>query len=177
MKILIIKKEALGDVLRTSFIAQALKDKYKNKNPEIFWLTSNKAKAFFINNDYVDEIIDSEERNKIKNIFFDLIINLEESEEDCKFISSLKTRKIIGAFFNKKGEIDYTKESSYWFDMSMISKFGKTKADILKKENKKTHREIMSEIIGVNWERYEPFLRLTNQQRKIAQGFASGLSR
>ena len=35
MKILIIKTGALGDVLRTSFLAQALKDKYKKINPEI----------------------------------------------------------------------------------------------------------------------------------------------
>lgn len=30
MKILVIKTSVLGDVVRTSFIAQALKDKYKN---------------------------------------------------------------------------------------------------------------------------------------------------
>lgn len=174
MKILIIKKGALGDVLRTSFIAQALKDKYKNKTPKIFWITSKQAKAFFINNKYADKIILSEEQNKIKNINFDLIINLEESKEDCRFVSLLKTKKIIGAFLNNNGKIDYTKESSYWFDMSMISKFGKTKADILKKENKKTHRQIISELIGIeNYKKYEPFLRLTDFQRKIAKEFSA----
>ncbi len=93
MKILIIKTGALGDVLRTSFIAQALKDKYKNRNLKIFWVVSKQARAFFINNKYVNKIILSEERNKIKNINFDLVINLEESDEDCSFVSSLKTKK------------------------------------------------------------------------------------
>lgn len=172
MKILIIKKEALGDVLRTSFIAQALKYKYNNENPKIFWLTSDKAKDFFINNNYVDKIIISEEQNKIKNINFDLVINLEESKEDCKFTSSLNAKKIIGAFLNNNGKIDYTKESSYWFDMSRISKFKKDRADFLKKKNKKTHRQIISEIIGIeNYKKYEPFLRLTDSQRKIAREF------
>lgn len=174
MKILIIKKGALGDVLRTSFIAQALKLKYQTLNPKIFWLTSEQAKAFFINNDYVDKIIISEEQNKIEKIDFDLVINLEESIEDCKFVSSIKTKKIIGAFLNENGKIDYTKESSYWFNMSMISKFGKTKADIIKKENKKTHRQIISELIGIeNYKKYEPFLRLTDEQRKIAEEFSA----
>lgn len=173
MKILVIKKGALGDVLRTSFIAQALKDKYKNRNPEIFWLTSKQAKAFFINNKYVDKLILSEEQNKIKSFSFDLVINLEESEEDCSFATSLKTKKIIGAFLDENRKINYTKESSYWFDMSIISKFGKKKADFLKKDNKRTHRQILSEIIGIeNYKKYEPFLRLTNAQRKIAQEFS-----
>ena len=98
MKILIIKTGALGDVLRTSFLAQALKDKYKKINPEIFWLTSQTASQFFINNSYVDKLIISEERNKLKKISFDLVINLEESKEDAKFASLLKTKKLIGVF-------------------------------------------------------------------------------
>src|SRR3989338_4292350 len=122
MKILIIKTGALGDVLRTSFIAQALKDKYKKINLEIFWLTSQPASHFFI---------------------------------------------------NKNGEIEYTQETSYWFDMSMISRLGKEKADILKNKNKKTHRQIFSEIIGMDWRKYEPFLRLTDAQRKMAQEFSN----
>jgi len=173
MKILIIKTGALGDVLRTSFLAQALKDKYKKINPEIFWITSQSASQFFINNPYVDNLIISEERNKLKKINFDVVINLEESQEDAKFTSSLKSKKIIGVFLNKKEEIDYTKESSSWFDMSMISKFGKEKADILKKKNKKSHRQILSEMIGIDWRKYEPFLRLTDAQRKITQEFSN----
>ncbi|MEK6845053.1 MAG: glycosyltransferase family 9 protein, partial [Nanoarchaeota archaeon] len=172
MKILIIKTGALGDVLRTSFLAQALKDKYKKTNPKIFWLTSQPASQFFINNPYIDKLIISEEREYLKKINFDLVINLEESREDAKFTSLLKSKKIIGVFLNKKEEIDYTKESSYWFDMSMISKFGKKKADILKKKNKKSHRQIFSEMVGVDWKEYEPFLRLTDKQRKITQEFS-----
>ena len=36
MNILVIKTGALGDVVRTSFIAQALNDKYKKHNPLVF---------------------------------------------------------------------------------------------------------------------------------------------
>ena len=92
MKILIIKTGALGDVLRTSFLAQALKDKYKKTKPKIFWLTSQSASQFFINNPYVDNLIILEERDKLKKINFDLVINLEESKEDCRFVSSLKRK-------------------------------------------------------------------------------------
>ena len=79
MKILIIKTGALGDVLRTSFLAQALKDKYKKTKPKIFWLTSQSASQFFINNPYVDNLIILEERDKLKKINSEIKINRNSS--------------------------------------------------------------------------------------------------
>lgn len=169
MDILIIKTQALGDVVRTSFIAQALKDKYKSKKTKIYWITDSRAISLFNNNPYVDQVIDSEKKDVLKDKRFDLVINLEEDLENCKFASSLNFDKIIGAFLNKKGIIDYTSESSYWFNTSRISKLGEATADKLKKDNKKTHRQIISEIIGIKeWKKYVPFLRLNKDQRKFA---------
>lgn len=175
MEILIIKTGALGDVIRTSFIAQFFKAKYNPKHTKICWITDIKAKPFFINNAYVDEIIAMQDREKIEELkkkFFNLIINLEEGVEECRLASSLKSEKLIGAFLNQKKEIDYTKESEYWFDMSLISKKGKKQADILKEKNQKTHRQIISEIVGIkDYNKYEPFLRLTKYQRDYSADF------
>jgi ADP-heptose:LPS heptosyltransferase len=172
VNILIIKVGALGDVVRTSFIAQALKDKYKKRNPQIFWITSKSAIPLFVNNPYVQKVVSEENKGNLSKIPFDIIINLEEDIENAKFTSSITTKKIIGAFLNEKGKIDYTDDTRYWFDTSLISKHGTKKADLLKKQNKKTHRKIISEIVGIKDERkYEPFLRLNNLQRNIAKTF------
>lgn len=169
MKILIIKTGALGDVVRTSFIAQALKKKYKRENPEIIWLTKKEAVSFFINNPYVNKIISQENRASLKEVYFNLVINLEEGEDDCKFASSLKYKKLIG-FYSHNGKIVPTNSAVEWYNMSALGK--KPENDFLKKINKKTHRQIISEIVGVNnFEAYEPFLRLTKSQRKIADIF------
>jgi len=168
MRILIIKIGALGDVLRSTFIAQALKDKYKDKNPEIFWITDKRAKLLFINNPYVDHVIETENRNKLNSLFFDLVINLEEDEESCRFATSLKHKNIIGFIYADR-KILPTPTAKEWFDMSALG--GKPKNNILKKKNKKTHRQILGEIIEVDWKKYEPFLRLTNKQRKIVSDF------
>jgi heptosyltransferase II len=171
MNILIIKTGALGDVVRTNFIAQALKEKYKNQSLNIFWITSKTAIPVFVNNPYIYKAISEENKDSLKDINFDIAINLEEDPVSAKFASSIKTKKLIGAFWNKN-KIDYTSETKEWFDTSLISKFGKKKADVLKKKNKKTHRQFMSEIIGVkNHEKYEPFIRLNNLQRNIAKNF------
>lgn len=168
MNILIIKVGALGDVVRSSFIAQALKDKYKEKNPKIFWITDKKAMPLFINNPYVDYKIPLDKKEKLRGINFDIVVNLEEGEEECKFVSSIKTKKLIG-FYYEDGKIIPTKSAKEWYDMSALGK--KPKNDILKKKNKKTHRQIISEIVGVNSKKYEPFLRLTNKQRGFAERF------
>ncbi len=58
-KILIIKLDAIGDVLRTTSILPPLRKKY----PDAFitWCTKSNATQLFSNNDFVDEIITTEE--------------------------------------------------------------------------------------------------------------------
>ncbi|MFA6023175.1 MAG: glycosyltransferase [Candidatus Pacearchaeota archaeon] len=168
MKILVIKTGALGDVVRTSFIAQALKEKYSAENPEVFWITDKSAFPLFSNNPYVTKIISQDEKDSVKTFCFDLVINLEESQELCQFASSLNSKDIIG-FILRDGKVTSTPSAKEWFDMSSLGK--KPQNDILKKKNKKTHRQIISEIVGVDSQKYEPFLRLTDNQRKIADNF------
>jgi heptosyltransferase II len=169
VRILIIKTGALGDVVRTTFIAQALKLKYRKFSPKIFWITSKKARPLLINNVYIEKVIDEENKQELKGSFFDLVINLEEEKELCKFTNFLNYKKIIG-FIYKNDKIMPTRTMKEWFDMSALGK--KPKNNILKKKNKKTHREIISRIIGIkDYQKYEPFLRLTSNQRKFANGF------
>ncbi|MEI6059001.1 MAG: glycosyltransferase, partial [archaeon] len=169
MEILIIKIGALGDVLRTSFIAQALKDKYRSRKPRIHWITDEKALPLFTNNPYIYEVVKKEQKEKFLNMPLDLIINLEEDEENCRFVSSLKSKEVRGFIF-ENGRVLPTKTTEEWFNMSALGK--KPQNDILKKKNEKEHRQIISEIVGItNWTKYEPFLRLCEEQRKIASDF------
>ena len=169
MNILVIKIGALGDVLRTTFIAQALKDKFKKENPKIFWITSEKAKPLFVNNPYVDSVVLDKDKERLKDISFHLVVNLEEDKENCTFAYSLRPKNLIG-FYYKQGKILPTSSAKEWFDMSALGE--KPNNDILKKQNKKTHRQILSEIIMVeNYGKYKPFLRLTKKQNQLTNNF------
>lgn len=169
MNILIIKTGALGDVLRCTFLAQALKDKYKTNNPKIYWITSKEAKPLFINNPYIDTVlIDNPSLpNYLRNLHFNLVINLEEAEKFAKLVISLKPDFIRGFYY--KNEVVPSKSTEEWFNMSLLGK--KPQNDILKKKNRKTHRQLMAEIAGIDFKKYEPFLRLTQEQRKISADF------
>src|ERR1035437_4466871 len=54
-KILIIKLDAIGDVLRTTSILHSLKKEYPNSN--ITWLTKIASKDIFKNNTFVDTLL------------------------------------------------------------------------------------------------------------------------
>ena len=154
--ILIIKIGALGDVVRTTYLLPDLIKKYGN-NTKIFWVSSKMAFSLLKYNTFIDTIIDIEstkEIKKLEEIEFDLVLSLEDEFEVLSKIKNIKYKKISGALLTLEG-ISYTEDLKKWYYMSLISKFGKEKADILKKENKESHAQIFSE--GLEIDRIEPY--------------------
>ena len=141
MNNLIVKIGAIGDVVRTTILYRILKGK-------IWWLTSKEA-GELLPESKKWYVVSLEEKEKLKNLNFDLIINLEEDLEIAKFVSLLNYKKLIGVFWNEnKNKLDYTPSSAQWFDMSLISKFSKKKADKLKWLNRKSYQEILCKMVG-----------------------------
>ncbi|WP_338952278.1 glycosyltransferase family 9 protein [Fusobacterium nucleatum] len=148
--ILIIKIGALGDVVRTTYLLPGLKKKYGD-NTKIYWVSSKAAFSLLKYNQFIDVIIDVEqdsEIEKIKKIKFDLVLSLEDERNTLIKFKKIKYDKISGTVLNSNN-ITYTDDLKEWYDMSLISKFGKEKADMLKKENLKSHSEIFSKGLGI----------------------------
>lgn len=139
--ILICKTSALGDVVRTTLILRVI-------NGNIFWLTSKEAAELLPGLETL-KILTPNEINALKNINFDIVLNLEEDAELAKFLTRLRYKKLIGVYYDfESNKLSYTDEIKEWYDMSLISKYGKEKADLLKWENKKTYQEILFSMIG-----------------------------
>jgi len=146
MKILIVKLGALGDVIRTSYFLKSTKKRYLN--PEIYWLTSINSLILLKHNPFV--FLTTHKINDLINIEFDWIISLDDDYNILKKLKKLKFKKITGSFLGDSNKINYTDDSSLWYDMSLISKYGKERADQLKKKNKLSHNEIFSMILDIN---------------------------
>lgn len=167
-EILIIKLAAIGDVLRTTAILKGLKESYLN--PKIIWVTKKESYELLKGNQYIDRIIFIEHASKeLGNINFDLVISLDDEDEACELATKINKKKLIGAHFRNNKKI-YTEDSSEWFDMGLISKYGKEKADKLKKINKKTYQEIISNILGIKPS--ELILNLGKKEIEFAKEFA-----
>jgi len=170
MDILVIKLGAIGDVIRTTAMLPGLKEKYKNCR--IDWVTKKESFNILKNNGLINKIFLIEnDVEKIKNNGYDLIINLDDDNEACKMACEIAHKDVIGAYLDN-GKKKYTQNSSLWFDMGMISKFGKKKADELKAKNKKTYQEVMYNILGLEYNKQEPILKLSNKELEFGKKFA-----
>jgi len=170
MNILIIKLGAIGDVIRTTAILPGLKE--KNKDCRIDWVTKRESFDVLKNNNLLNRIYLSDNNSEKKeNNKYNLVINLDDDNEACNLASNIKHKDIIGAYTENEKQI-YTENSSLWFDMGLISKFGKEKADQLKASNKKTYQEIMYEILALDYKNQEPILNLNDDELKFGKDFA-----
>ncbi|MEK6921011.1 MAG: hypothetical protein AABX82_03955, partial [Nanoarchaeota archaeon] len=178
MKILIIKLGALGDVLRTTFVARGLKQKYSEdgkSNCTISWLTKESPAGMLRGNEYVDQIICWKEREQLLKEQFDWVISLDDEKEPCIFAAQLNTKKLQGAYMDQENKRSYTKDVEAWFAMGILrpeEEGGKARADQLKKENRKTFQEIYAEMFdlpkNVN---AKPILNLTMQELIYGKNF------
>ena len=168
MKILIIKLGALGDVIRTTSILAGLKSKYANC--EIYWVAKKDASDFLKNNHMVDKIFLVNETKKILSSKYDLVISLDDDYKACELASACG-KKIIGAYMNN-GKRAYSDDSSLWFDMGLLSRLGKEKADGIKARNRKTYQEIMYMILGLDYKKQEPILMLNEKEQDFGKNFA-----
>ena len=167
MNILVIKLGAIGDVIRTTAILPGLREKYKDCR--IDWVVKRLSFDVLKNNRLVDNVYMIEEYKPVKS--YDLVICLDDEDEACGLASRVDSKKIIGAYMKNRQKA-YTKSSSLWFDMGLISRFGKKKADELKALNKKTHPEIMHKILDLKYKKQEPILTLNAEELGFGRKFA-----
>ena len=171
MQVLIIKLGAIGDMIRTTSIIQGLKSKYKDA--KIDWVTKKESFDILKNNNLIEKIyLIGSNLQELKSKNYDIVISLDDDEEACRLASSINCKKIIGAFIGN-GKRIYTQDSSEWFDMGLISQFGKQKADELKAKNKKTYQEIIYAILDLKYEKQELILILNYEEAQFGKNFAS----
>jgi ADP-heptose:LPS heptosyltransferase len=140
---LIIKLNATGDVVRTTTLLRIL-------SGNVTWITAPLniplLRGLFPNLSVLS--LDSAEATCLKDKHFDLVISLEDDPETAKILHGLSIGRLFGSFLGNDGTMRYTDDSRAWFDLSMISRFGKDKADQLKYVNRRTYQDLLFEGLG-----------------------------
>ncbi len=170
MRILIVKLGAIGDVIRTTSVLPGLKERYKDC--QIDWITKNTSFDILKNNNIIDHIFSiDDDVEKLKTGEYDWVISLDDENEACEIASLVKSRKITGAYLKHNTKV-YSEDSKLWFDMGLISRFGKKRADEMKAENTLTYQEIMYRILDLDYRKQEPVLILTEKDIEFQKKFA-----
>jgi len=160
--ILIIKLNAIGDVLRTTSILPAINNRYPNS--AITWITRSNAVPLIKNNPFVFKSFSIED-NYLEFILsreFDMCINLDAEPLSGSIAKIVKAREKVGFIVDKRGALVPANDSSIeWFEMGVN--------DHLKRVNRKTYFEHMYEIIGLPMANiYPPQYNLTDRQKAFA---------
>ena len=141
MNILVIKLGATGDVVRTTPLLQKFAC-------NVTWVTA--AKNLPLLEGLQDDLrsLPWEDRHLAADRCYDLVINLEDTLESGRYLRSLKFGRLFGAFLETDTHLIYTDDSREWFDLSLISRFGKQTADRLKLENRRTYQDLIFSGMG-----------------------------
>ncbi len=141
MTILIIKLGASGDVIRTTPLLHVL-------SGEIEWLTDDRNAILLSGVEHIAQSIPWRDRHLLDGRHYDLVINLEDSLPAAQALSRFTFDELFGAYLDGKGDLTYTDSSREWFDLSLISRFGKQAADQRKLRNRKTYQEMIFSGLG-----------------------------
>jgi ADP-heptose:LPS heptosyltransferase len=141
MRVLIIKLGATGDVVRTTPLLRRL-------DGPVSWITAENNLAILQGIDRTVRCVSWENRRLVADPTYDLVINLEDDRESSAFLSELKFKQLFGAHLNGDGNLTYTPDSRAWFDLSLISAFGREEADRRKLLNRRTYQELIFEGLG-----------------------------
>ncbi|MFI4868875.1 MAG: glycosyltransferase family 9 protein [Steroidobacterales bacterium] len=163
MHFLIVKKGALGDVVRTSYFAKALKTRF-GPLLRLSWITAPASADLLRLNPNIDDLWF--EFEQAKPFHFDRIFSLDDELETVIGVAALAADSVTGAILQDNRPA-YTRDAAEWFDMGLHSRFGKRRADELKKLNQRSHAQIFSAIFGV--EQVRPEFYLDESCRRWAQ--------
>ncbi len=160
VNVLIAKLGATGDVVRTTPLLRRL-------NGEVTWLTAAKNAVLLQNLHKNLRSISWEQGESARDRRYDLIINLEDSLEVGNFLKTFEFGELFGAYSDSSNVLRYTDNSRRWFDLSLISAYGKEKADSLKLQNRCTYQELIFDGLG---------LRFSGEKYLLPEPVETGLS-
>ena len=144
MSVLIAKLGATGDVVRTTPLLRRL-------SGDITWLTDAKNTVLLERLTKNLRCLAWEERDLIRDTKYDLVINLEDSLEVGLYLKTLQVGQLFGAYVDSDKVVRYTDDSRLWFDMSLISVYGREAADRLKFQNRQTYQELIFGGLGYSF--------------------------
>jgi heptosyltransferase-2 len=141
MDTLIVKLNATGDVVRTTTLLRKLKG-------PITWITAPGNRVLLDGLRPGMRCLAWEHRERALDRHYSLAVNLEDESATAQFVARCAPERIFGAYAGGNGEVRYTDDASEWFDMSLISRFGRQRADELKLVNRRSYQAMIFSGLG-----------------------------
>jgi heptosyltransferase-2 len=145
MNDLVIKLNATGDVVRTTPLLSKLKN-------EVTWITKAGNVPLLEGIAPNLRVLSWEDRHAAADRRYDLLLNLEDEPATAEFAATIDHDRTFGAHTDDAGAVRNTPDSNAWFDLSLISRFGRKRADELKLSNRRSYQDLIFEGLGWRFE-------------------------
>ena len=140
---LIVKLNATGDVVRTTALLHRLRG-------PVTWISA-RANLPLLQGLRPDmRVLAWDERELAAETRYDLAISLEDEVETAEFVRRLQPYRTFGAMLAGDRTVTYSDDASEWFDMSLVSRFGRQRADEIKLANRRSYQRMI--FAGLGWE-------------------------
>jgi len=160
--LLIIKLDAMGDVLRTTCLLPVIDRAWPGMR--IAWITQPEAVPLLANNPYLTEVIPygTDALVHLSSHTFDRVINLDASKTSAALATMARAKEKVGYTLHDGGYVMATNAAAEeWLRMGVF--------DDLKRANQRTYQEIMCSILGLPSQSMHYVLELTEREKKVGR--------
>jgi len=139
-RLLIIKLDAMGDVLRTTALLPALAEAHPRA--AITWITRKESRPLLERNPYITEIVTYGEDAliQLQTRTFDRVINLDAGKTSAALASAANAPRKDGFVLDPRGVVQATNDAARaWLQLGVF--------DDLKRQNVRTYQDLMADIL------------------------------
>lgn len=140
---LIVKLNATGDMVRTTSLLHRL-------TGPVTWITARGNLSLLRGLRPDMRVFAWDERMQATDSQYDLAINLEDDVKTADFVNRVRPAWVFGAMLGPDGGVAYSDDSREWFDMSLVSRLGRERADQIKLANRRSYQQMI--FAGLGWE-------------------------
>jgi ADP-heptose:LPS heptosyltransferase len=160
--ILIVKLDAMGDVLRSTALLPPLAQVHPNA--AITWLTRRESVPLLEGNPYIAEVLEvgAEANVHLRTRRFDRVINLDASRLSAALATSASAQRKDGFVLDERGIVRPTNDAARrWLEAGLF--------DDIKRQGTATYQDRMAEILDLQGREHRYVFELRAQEVERAQ--------
>jgi len=154
---LLVKLGAPGDVVRTTPLLRALEG-------TVVWVTRAECAPLLPRRPGLT-VLTPEQAPRLSGRRFDLALCLDDEPEAAAIADLVRAGRRVGAL-SPAGRGDYTASARGWFDMGLLSRLGRRRADALKRRNVLSWQEHLFHMAGTSFRGEEYWIRRPPPRRR-----------
>lgn len=168
MKILVIQKKRIGDVLTSTILLEALKEKFTKS--ELHYLIYPNSLAVVENNPFLNKLIILDEATKKSRFkFLSFLFKIRKEKYDVVVDAYGKPNSVlIGWFSGAKMTITYKKIYSQLLYSHSLERNKESFSAVTKAIE---HRMLLLKPLGIDFKEYKPQIFLTEKEKKDAKTY------